>query len=92
MEDETWDAFIEESGDIFNPLPEGTYDFVITEAEGKISGKGNHMVRVSAKVVSGPEAGKAIKDFYVIRAKVQKIDRCASANCYSSIQPRRVLV
>lgn len=71
MADETWDAFIEEASDAFNPLPEGTYDFVITEAEGKVSKTGNPMIRVSAKVASGPEVGKAIKDFYVIRMASQ---------------------
>lgn len=71
MADETWDAFIEEAVDAFNPLPEGTYDFVITEAEGKVSKTGNPMIRVAAKVASGPEAGKAIKDFYVIRMASQ---------------------
>lgn len=71
MADETWDAFIEEAADAFNPLPEGTYDFIITAAEGKVSGAGNPMVKVSAKVATGPEAGKAIKDFFVIRTASQ---------------------
>lgn len=71
MADESWDAFIDEAADAFNPLPEGTYDFVITEAEGKVSSSGNPMVRVAAKVSSGPESGKAIKDFYVIRMASQ---------------------
>lgn len=71
MADETWDAFIEEAADAFNPLPEGEYDFIITETEGKVSSSGNPMVRVKAKVATGPEAGKAIKDFYVIRAASQ---------------------
>lgn len=71
MADETWDAFIEEAADAFNPLPEGTYDFIITETEGKISSSNNPMVRVSAKVASGPQAGKTIKDFYVLRMASQ---------------------
>lgn len=71
MADETWDAFISEAADAFNPLPEGTYDFVITAAEGKVSGTGNPMVKVDAKVSAGPEAGKAIKSFYVIRTASQ---------------------
>lgn len=71
MADESWDAFIEDAGDVFNPLPEGEYDFTITDAEGKVSSTGNPMVRVSAKVVSGPNIGKEIKDFYVIRSKSQ---------------------
>lgn len=71
MADETWDAFIEEAADAFNPLPEGTYDFIVTEAEGKVSKTGNPMIRVSAKVAAGAETGKAIKDFYVIRAASQ---------------------
>ncbi len=71
MADETWDAFIDEAADAFNPLPEGTYDFIITETEGKVSSTGNPMVRVKAKVASGPEAGKAIKDFYVLRMASQ---------------------
>lgn len=71
MADETWDAFIDEAADAFNPLPEGTYDFIITETEGKISSSNNPMVRVSAKVASGPQAGKTIKDFYVLRMASQ---------------------
>lgn len=71
MADESWDDFISEAADAFNPLPEGTYDFIITAAEGKVSGSGNPMVKVSAKVASGPEAGKTIKDFYVIRTASQ---------------------
>lgn len=71
MADETWDAFIEEAGDAFNPLPEGEYAFIITDAEGKVSSSGNPMVRVSAKVTDGPHAGKAIKDFYVLRMASQ---------------------
>lgn len=71
MADESWDAFIEEASEAFNPLPEGEYDFIITETEGKVSSSGNPMVRVKAKVVSGPEVGKTIKDFYVIRAASQ---------------------
>lgn len=71
MADESWDAFIEEAGDAFNPLPEGEYNFVVTEAEGKVSKTGNPMVRVSAKVVDGPHAGKTIKDFYVLRMASQ---------------------
>lgn len=71
MADETWDAFIEEAADAFNPLPEGTYDFITTETEGKISSTGNPMVKVKAKVVSGPHAGKSIKAFYVIRSASQ---------------------
>lgn len=71
MADETWGAFIDEAGDIFNPLPEGTYDFTITEAEGKVSSSGNPMIVVGAKVTTGPHAGKAIKKFYVIRMASQ---------------------
>jgi hypothetical protein len=71
MSDESWDTFIEEAADAFNPLPEGTYSFIVTEAEGKVSASGNPMVRVGAKVTSGPHAGKAIKDFYVIRMASQ---------------------
>jgi hypothetical protein len=71
MADETWDAFIEEAADAFNPLPEGTYDFIVTGAEGKVSGSGNPMVKVDAKVTTGPHAGKAIKSFYVIRTASQ---------------------
>lgn len=67
MADESWDAFMAEAADAFNPLPEGEYDFIITETEGKVSSTGNPMVRVKAKVASGPESGKAIKDFYVLR-------------------------
>lgn len=71
MADETWDAFIDEAADAFNPLPEGTYDFIITATEGKVSSSGNPMVKVSAKVASGPQAGKTIKDFYVLRMASQ---------------------
>lgn len=71
MADESWDDFITEAGDAFVMLPEGEYDFVITEAEGKVSKSGNPMVRVAAKVTTGPHAGKSIKDFYVLRAASQ---------------------
>lgn len=67
MADETWDTFIEEAKDVFTLLPEDEYDFIITSAEGKVSKTGNPMIRVSAKVASGPHHGKAIKDFYVMR-------------------------
>lgn len=71
MADESWDDFITEAADAFNPLPEGTYDFIITETEGKVSSNGNPMVRVSAKVTTGPQAGKTIKDFHVLRIASQ---------------------
>lgn len=67
MADESWDDFIAEAKDVFTLLPEDEYDFVITSAEGKLSKTNNPMVRVSAKVASGPHAGKAIKDFFVLR-------------------------
>lgn len=67
MADETWDDFIAEAKDAFNLLPEDEYDFIITKTEGKVSSTGNPMVVVSSKVASGPHAGKAIKDFYVLR-------------------------
>lgn len=71
MADETWDEFIADAADVFKPLPEGTYEFIITETEGKVSKSGNPMIKVNAKVTSGPEAGKSIKEFYVIRAASQ---------------------
>lgn len=71
MADETWDDFIKEAGDDFNLPPEGEYDFVIVETEGKVSSAGNPMVRVKAKITSGPHAGKSIKDFYVLRMASQ---------------------
>ena len=67
MADETWDEFISEAKDVFTLLPEDEYDFIITKAEGKVSKSGNPMIVVSSKVASGPHAGKAIKDFYVLR-------------------------
>lgn len=67
MADETWDDFIREAKENFNLPPEGEYDFIITETEAKVSSAGNSMVRVKAKITSGPHAGKSIKDFYVIR-------------------------
>lgn len=67
MADESWDSFISEAKDVFELLPEAEYDFIITKTEGKISKSNNPMVQVSAKVASGPHAGKAIKDFYVMR-------------------------
>ncbi len=67
MADETWDDFIREAKENFNLPPEGEYEFIITETEAKVSSAGNPMVRVKAKITSGPHAGKSIKDFYVIR-------------------------
>lgn len=67
MADESWDEYIEKAQDVFTLLPEDEYDFVITKTEGKVSKSGNPMVQVSAKVASGPHAGKAIKDFFVMR-------------------------
>lgn len=67
MADETWDDFISEAKDVFTLLPEDEYDFIITKAEGKVSKSGNPMIVVGSKVSSGPHAGKAIKDFYVLR-------------------------
>lgn len=71
MADESWDDFMTEAADVLKPLPEDTYDFVITAAEGKVSAAGNHMIKVSAKVASGPFANKGIKDFFVIRSASQ---------------------
>lgn len=71
MADESWDDFIAEAGENFNLPPEGEYDFVIVEAEGKVSKSGNPMVRVKAQITSGPESGKSIKDFYVLRVASQ---------------------
>lgn len=71
MADESWDSFISEAADVLTPLPEDTYDFVVTKAEGKTSKSGNPMVQVSAKVTTGPHAGKGIKDFYVLRMASQ---------------------
>jgi hypothetical protein len=67
MAEESWDSFIEEAGDGFNLPPADTYDFVVIAAEGKVSTSGNPMVMVEAKIASGPQAGKTIKRFYVIR-------------------------
>lgn len=67
MADETWAEFLAEAEDVFTLLPEDEYDFIITKTEGKVSKSGNPMVVVSSKVASGPHAGKAIKDFYVMR-------------------------
>ena len=71
MADESWDDFMTEAADVLKPLPEDTYDFVITAAEGKVSAAGNHMIKVSAKVASGPYVNKGIKDFFVIRSASQ---------------------
>ena len=71
MADESWDSFISEAADVLTPLPEDTYDFTITKATGLVSKSGNPMVRVSAKVTTGPHAGKGIKDFFVIRMASQ---------------------
>lgn len=71
MADESWDEFLEEAGDAFNLLPEDEYDFVIVKTEGKVSSSGNPMVQVSAKVATGPQSGKSIKDFYVLRMASQ---------------------
>jgi hypothetical protein len=71
MADESWDSFMSDAKDALKPLPEGTYNFVITETEGKTSKTGNPMVVVKAKVADGPEAGKAIKQFYVLRMASQ---------------------
>jgi hypothetical protein len=69
--EESWDDIIAEAGDGFNRPPEGEYDFLIEEAESKVSKSGNPMIRVKAKITGGPQHGKAIKDFYVIRSKSQ---------------------
>lgn len=71
MADESWDSFISEAADVLTPLPEDTYDFVVTKAEGKTSKSGNPMIKVSAKVTTGPHSGKGIKDFYVLRMASQ---------------------
>lgn len=71
MADESWDDFMAEAADAFNPLPEGEYEFITTETEGKVSSTGNPMVKVKAKVISGPHTGKSIKEFYVIRSASQ---------------------
>lgn len=69
MADETWDDIIAEAGDGFDLPPEGEYDFVITDAEAKISANsGNPMIATKAKIASGPHHGKAIKTFYIVRA------------------------
>jgi len=71
MADESWDDFIKEAKDNYDLPPEGEYDFVIIEAEAKVSSAGNPMIRVKAKITNGPHAKKTIKDFYVIRMASQ---------------------
>lgn len=69
MADESWDDIIAEAGDAFNLPPEGEYDFVITEAEAKVSANsGNPMIETKAKITGGPHSGKAIKRFYIVRS------------------------
>jgi len=68
MADETWDDWISEVEDKLTLPPDGEYDFIVTKAEGKVSGSGNLMVQVDSKITSGPHSGKEIKRFYVIRS------------------------
>lgn len=71
MTEESWDDIISEAGDGFNRPPEGEYDFIITDTESKVSGAGNPMIKVESKITTGPQAGKSIKEFYVIRMASQ---------------------
>lgn len=69
MADESWDALIAEAGDAFNRPPEDTYEFRITSAEA-VRGKKEpffEQLKVHAKIAYGPEAGKSIKEFYMVK-------------------------
>ncbi len=70
MADESWDDIVASAGDSFNRPPEGEYEFVITDAVAGVGSKEPHNpnVKVSAKIASGPQAGKSIKDYYIVKS------------------------
>lgn len=70
MADESWDSIIANAGDGFNRPPEGDYTFSVTDA---VAGVGksepyNPNIKVSLKIAEGPEVGKAIKDYYMVKS------------------------
>lgn len=70
MADESWDDIIADAGDSFNRPPEDEYEFRISAAEA-VRGKQSpfyEQLKVDAKIAHGPQAGKAIKTFYLVKA------------------------
>lgn len=58
-----WDNLLKEAGEqgkAFEPLPNGTYDFIITESEHKISAAGNLTFKFTAEIEQGPKAKSKI--------------------------------
>lgn len=66
MAEKTWLELIEESGDEFNPAPEGDYLAKIVSTESKVSkNSGNTMIVANLEVAEGPEAGKSLNEVYI---------------------------
>lgn len=66
----SWDEIIAEAGDGFNRPPEDEYEFRITSAEA-VTGKKDpfyEQLKIEAKIAQGPQAGKSIKTFYLVKA------------------------
>lgn len=65
----TWDELLNDAGDAgkaFEPLPDGTYDFVITESKHVTSAKGKDGYNITAKVESGPYKNRNVfNTFYI---------------------------
>lgn len=65
----TWDQLVEDAGDsgkVFEPLTDGTYDFVITESSHRTSASGKDGYNITAKVESGPYKGRVVfNTFYI---------------------------
>lgn len=54
------------SGDSFDPIPAGDYDFTIAQADATQTSNGKTMYKVRAKVEAGPHADRLVFDQFVI--------------------------
>jgi hypothetical protein len=65
-----WNDLIKDAGDAANtsyePLPDGDYELVITEATASVAQSGKAMFKVKAQVQSGPHAKRLVWDNLVV--------------------------
>lgn len=63
-----WGDLVKDAGDVGNyePLPDGDYDLVVTEATAKVAQSGKTMFAIKAQVQNGPHAKRLIWDNLVV--------------------------
>jgi hypothetical protein len=62
-----WDQLIQDSAGSFDPVPDGDYDLLATEADGsKPTQNGKPMVKVKFTIETGPHAGRTLWNNFVI--------------------------